>query len=203
MYELGAATAARSPRYVRFALASPAGESAILREVAEQVAGGVLVEASGSLQPQQEGSMEQNAGMWGPYEPAAIGEPLELLEQAGRFVLVDASVREGVATQYGPRDAVDLVVATTEPGVTRLVSGFAAGIVGQVKRKADGDLPAVATIVQQQTGRGATRALQLVEAVPAGTDPSAVAAQLAVPLRPLNGSANGHGQPAGDDGIPY
>ena len=101
-------------------------------------------------------------GMWAPYEPAPIGEPLELLEEAGEFVLLEARVREGVGTQYGPRDAVDLVVATTEPGVTRMVSGFAAGIVGQVKRQQDGHLPAVARIVSQQTGRGATRALELV-----------------------------------------
>lgn len=193
------------------ARAEHSNEPAIAVEIAELIAAGVLVEIdeqrarpSGSLSPEEE-AMEQSSGMWQPYEPAAIGEPLDLLEQAQRFVLLDASVREGVATQYGPRDAVDLVVATTEPGVTRLVSGFAAGIVGQVKRKGDGDLPAIAAIVPQQTGRGATRALQLVEKV-AASDPAsvaAVAARLPVPLRPLNAAANGTGQPAGDDGIPY
>lgn len=152
---------------------------------------------------------EEPTGMWAPYEPAPIGEPLELLEEAGQFVLVDANVREGVATQYGPRDAIDLVVATTEPGVTRVVSGFAAGIVGQVKRKRDGDLPAIAAIVSQETGRGRTRALEFVGAIDKTAGEQALAEFArgvlppAVPIKPLNAAANGHGRPAGDDGIPY
>lgn len=149
--------------------------------------------------------MEQSSGMWAPYEPATIGEPLELLEEAGTFVLVNATVREGVPTQYGPRDAVDLVVATVAPTVYRTVSGFAAGIVGQVKRKGENDLPAVAKIVSQQTGRGATRALELIKQLE-DTGASAIAAEAAAQptqLRPFETATNGNGHAAGHDDIPY
>jgi hypothetical protein len=210
MSEPWAAQAERSSRKHRLIVGPPAGEAAVLRELADVVAAGVLVavdeprsRASGSPLTSEEETMEQT-GMWAPYEPTAIGEPLELLEEAGEFVLVEASVREGVSTQYGPRDAVDLVVGTIEPGVTRLVSGFAAGIVGQAKRKLDGDLPAVVRIVPRQTGRGATRELDPIAEVDGNAAAIAEAARgLPVPLAPLNTAANGEGRPAGDDGIPY
>jgi hypothetical protein len=151
-----------------------------------------------------ETATDADVGMWAAYEPAAIGESLELLEQARQFVLVDVSVREGVPTRYGPRDAVDLVVGTIEPGATRLVSGFAAGIVGQAKRKRDGDLPAVARIVSQQTSRGTTAALEIVEKVAGDAEAIAEAARRQeIPMQPLNRHANGDGNPDGDDGIPY
>jgi len=132
-------------------------------------------------------------GMWAPYEPPEIGEPLDTLENVPAFVLLGAKVREGVKTEYGPRDAVDLVVQTTTVDVTRLFSGFAAGVVGQAKRITAGDLPAVCRIVKMPTGRGETRGLELVERVPAGADLPALARAQATPIAPIGNT----------DGIPY
>lgn len=143
------------------------------------------------------------SGMWAPYEPVEIGEPLELLEQAGTFVLLVARVRKGVETQYGLRDAVDLEIATTETGTVRKVSGFAAGIVGQVGRMADGDLPVVARISGQATPRGTTKVLMLVQKLEPGADVAVIARSLPTPIQPVNLAANGNGQPAGNDGIPF
>jgi hypothetical protein len=131
-----------------------------------------------------------SSGMWAPYEPAEIGESLDILEQVGPFVLLGAVVREGISTQYGPRDAVDLTVQTSEPGKTRLFSGFAAGIVGQCKRVGDGDLPAIAKIVPQATGRGSTRGLELVDRPAAGADLAAIAKACPIPVMPIGGQTN-------------
>ncbi len=129
-------------------------------------------------------------GMWAPYEPPEIGEPLDVLEQVDAFVLVDVKVREAVATQYGPRDAVDLTVATTDPGKTRCFSGFSAGIVGQSKRVEAGNLPALCRVVPQTSGRGTTRGLELVQLLVPGADVAAIAKAQRVPIAPLNGQTN-------------
>lgn len=137
----------------------------------------------------------QQTGMWAPYVPPEIGEKLDELDKIGSFVLLEAKVREGVATEYGPRDAVDLRVATTEAGKARVFSGFAAGIVGQCKRIGAGDLPAVCRVIESTTGRGKTRGLELIQLVPAGADVAAIAKGQPVPIAPI--------QPAGGDDIPY
>lgn len=138
---------------------------------------------------------QQQSGMWAPYVPPEIGEKLDELDKIGPFVLLEAKVREGVATSYGPRDAVDLRVATTEAGKTRVFSGFSAGIVGQAKRITAGDLPAVCRIVETNHGRGATRGLELVQLVPTSADVAAIAKAQQVPIAPI--------QAQHDDGIPY
>lgn len=124
-------------------------------------------------------------GMWAPYVPAEIGEKLDQLEEAGPFVLVEAKIREGIKTEYGPRDAVDLRVQTIDETKTRLFSGFAAGIVGQVSRMEAGNLPAVCRIVKTDTQRGATRGLELVRPLPAGVDLVSIAKALPVPIAPV------------------
>jgi hypothetical protein len=144
------------------------------------------MEASQSPTPAPE------SGMWAPYEPPEIGEKLEVLEEAGAFVLVGVAVREGIKTEHGPRDAVDLTVQTGGEG-TRLFSGFSAGIVGQAKRMADGDLPAVCRIVPVHVSRGTTRGLELVQSLAAGADLAAAAKAQRVPIMPVRK----------DDGIPY
>src|SRR5438270_10361895 len=109
-------------------------------------------------------------GMWAPYVPPEIGEPLDTLNDVGAFVLVDAKLRDPVEVEFTEkgqqvkklRQPVDLVVATADPDVTRLFSGFAAGIVGQVSRLEPGDLPALCRIVKTGTARGETRGLELV-----------------------------------------
>ena len=136
------------------------------------------------------------SGMWAPYEPPEIGEPLDTLNDVGPFVLVDAHVREGVATQYGARDVVDLVVATAEAGVTRSFSGFAAGVVGQCKRLEPGNLPALVKIVDTTVGRGKTRGLELVQLLGPGADVAAIARAQPAAIMPLKGH-----DPA--DPIPY
>lgn len=139
---------------------------------------------------------ERSTGMWAPYDPPEIGEKLDELDKVGPFVLLAVKVREGVSTQYGPRDAVDLTVATTETGVVRSFSGFAAGVVGMAKRVTDGDLPAVCRIVEKQQNRGATKGLELIQLLPAGADIGAVAKAQPVPLAPIQPHAD-------DDDIPY
>lgn len=149
-------------------------------------------------------------GMWAPYEPPEIGEPLDTLDKVGPFVLLQVHVREGVATSYGPRDAADLTVATTETGVVRTFSGFAAGVVGMCKRVGDGDLPAVCRIVETQAGRGKTRWLELVQLLPAGADVAAIAKAQPVPIAAIVAGAT-HDELAHelrlrldvDDDIPY
>lgn len=123
------------------------------------------------------------SSMWDPFEK---GEPLETLVEAGRFVLLDGRVRTGIKTEHGERDACDLYVSTTEDGVVRIFSGFAAGIVGQLKRKGEGDLPAVVTIVEHDTGKGnPTKALELIAKLEEGASASSIAASLPVPMRPI------------------
>lgn len=149
------------------------------------------------MQPDTSSSPTPDSGMWAPYEPPVIGEPLDQLDKVGPFVLLAAKVREGVRTEYGPRDAVDLDVATTDAGVIRTFSGFSAGVVGMAKRVTPGDLPAVCRVIETTAGRGKTRGLELVQLVPAGADVAAIAKAQPVPLAPI--------QPAGDthDDIPY
>lgn len=131
------------------------------------------------------------SGMFAPFE---TGEPLAVLEEAGSFVVVDGAVREGIKTEFGERQAFDLKIATTKPGALRTVSGFSAGIVGQLRRRADGDLPAVCRLTEQDTGKGnPTKVLVLVERIPAGADPGVLAAAaeaLPVPMRPLAQPSN-------------
>ena len=132
------------------------------------------------------------SSMWDPVE---YGEPLETLDGL-TFLLLDATVREGIKVRFQDngverealRDAVDLVVATTSPGETRTFSGFAAGIVGQVKRKGPNDLPAVCRIRLEQTRRGPTKVLELVDRAQPGGDEGAalIARGLApTPIGPL------------------
>lgn len=123
-------------------------------------------------------------GMFGPYVPPTIGEPMDELAKLPSFVLLGAVLREKVATAYGLRTAVDLQVATTVPGEIRVFSGFAAGVVGQVRRKADGELPAVVALHHVQLERGATLELALVQPIAAGADVAALAAAQPAPLPP-------------------
>jgi hypothetical protein len=138
------------------------------------------------------------SGMWAPYVPPEIGEPLDTLAQVPAFVLVDAKVREPVDVTFdgttSKRTPVDLRVQTTDPNVTRLFSGFAAGVVGRVKRMQAGDLPAVVKLVDETTPRGRTLGLALVQAVAAGADLAAIAKSLPTPMMPT-------GSPDGE--IPY
>jgi len=129
-------------------------------------------------------------GMWAPYEPAEIGEKLDTLYQIGAFVLLEATVREAVQVEVEPgvkkmREPVDLRVQTTDANVQRVFSGFAAGIVGMAKRVQPGDLPAVCQIVDQPAARGTTRALRLVQRIPAGADVATIAASQPVPIMPI------------------
>lgn len=143
-------------------------------------------------------------GMWAPYVPPEIGEPLDTLNDVGAFVLVDAKLRDPVEvafTEKGQtvkkqRQPVDLIVATADPDVTRLFSGFAAGIVGQVSRLEAGDLPALCRIVKTSSGRGETRGLELVQPIAAGADLAAIARAQSPAMMPLKGH-----DPA--DPIPY
>lgn len=128
--------------------------------------------------------------MWAPYEPADVGEPLDTLEQVPAFVLLETHVREGITTQFGPRDAVDLIVQTGIAGETRLFSGFAAGIVGQAKRLEPGDLPAVCKVVARPTRKGTTRGLELVEKVSPMADVAAIAKSLPTPVMPIGSQTN-------------
>lgn len=150
---------------------------------------------NGSIRSASAQSNERTSGMWAPYEPPEIGEKLDELDKVGPFVLLAVKVREAVATQFGPRDAVDLTIATTETGVVRSFSGFSAGVVGAAKRVQAGDLPAVCRVVEQQAGQGKTRGLELVQLLPAGADVGAVAKAQPVPIAPI--------QPHGGDDIPY
>jgi hypothetical protein len=128
--------------------------------------------------------------MWAPYEPPEIGESLDELEKLGEFVLVEVRVRENVHTAYGPRDAADLRVQTTQRNLTRLFSGFSAGVVGQSKRVQPGDLPAVCRIVPTEVGRGRTRGLALVRTLEAGAELAKIAVSLATPVLPTPGQAD-------------
>jgi hypothetical protein len=142
-----------------------------------------------SAQPQ-----ETPGGMWAPYEPLEIGEPLDALVEAGQFVLVKLTVRDNIKTEHGLRSAVDLTVQTTIKDATRLFSCFSAGIVGQAKRMVDGDLPAIVKVVDQNTPRGATRALELVGRLDPGADLAGLARSLPTPIGPVGGQT---------DAIPY
>lgn len=130
-------------------------------------------------------------GMWAPYVPPEIGEPLDTLNDVGAFVLVDAKLRDPVAVEFDGvkkmRQPVDLTVATAEADVTRLFSGFSAGIVGQVSRLEPGNLPALCRIVNTPTGRGQTRGLELVQPIAAGADLAAIARAQSPALMPLKG----------------
>jgi hypothetical protein len=148
---------------------------------------------------------QPTSGMWAPYVPPEIGEKLGQLKEAGEFVLVAVTVREGVKTDYGPRDAVDLRVQTIAVDKTRVFSGFSAGIVGQAKRVQPGDLPAVCRIIGKETGRlddngkpYTTDSLELVRQLPAGVDVVTIAQALSVPIAPVApAAAQAH------DDIPY
>ncbi len=143
------------------------------------------------------------SGMWAPYVPPEIGEPLSMLEEVGPFVLLAGTVRDKVQTQYGETKAFDLTVATTAQGEVRTVSGFGKAIVGQLERMQAGDLPAVCKAIKTDTGReNQARELQLLQLLQAGADVAAVARSLPTPIGPLVKHANGNGQPAGHDGIP-
>jgi hypothetical protein len=144
-------------------------------------------------------------GMWAPYTPPEIGEKLDTLVGVDAFVLVDAVVREPIEvtfTEKGEqvkkmRRPVDLRVATAEAGVTRLFSGFDAGIVGQVERLEPGNLPALCRIINTNpTGRGQTRGLELVQLLAGGADVAAIARAQSTPIMPVKGH-----EPA--DPIPY
>lgn len=124
-------------------------------------------------------------GMWSEYVPPEIGEPLELLQQAGEFVIVSASIRDGVKTKHGEKSAFDITVQTIQPGATRLVSGFASGIVAQIRMANADDLPAVARIVETPTPRGTTHTLGLVSKLDPAADLAAVARSLPTPIAPL------------------
>lgn len=135
------------------------------------------------------------SGMWAPYVPAEIGEKFDTLQEAGEFVLVDVKVREGIKTEFGPRDAADLYVQTIDPTKTRLFSGFSKGIAAQCSHVQPGNLPAVCRIVSQATPRGATLGLELVRQLPTGADVASIAKALQVPIAPVAVAAG--------DGIPY
>jgi hypothetical protein len=130
-------------------------------------------------------------GMWAPYVPPVIGEPLDTLNDVGPFVLVEAQVRPAVPLQFDGqtkmRVPVDLTVATAEPGVTRMFSGFSAGIVGQVERLEPGNLPALVKIVEQEAGRGRTRGLELLQLLGAGADVATIARAQPAAIMPLKG----------------
>ena len=137
------------------------------------------------------------SSMW---EPIVYAEPLDTLTTPPiAFLLLEAKVRPNVRTEFGDRDAVDLVVATTEPGVTRTFGGFAAGIVGQAKRQGPNDLPAVVRIIDTPTPRGQTKALEPVERVTArdAAGLASIAAALPVPIRPLPPEGEPASSPAG------
>lgn len=138
------------------------------------------------------------SGMWAPYEPPEIGEPLDTLKQVPAFVLVDAKVREPVDVEFdgktSKRTPADLIVQTAEAGKTRIFSGFAAGVVGRVKRLEPGNLPAVVKVVEEVTPRGRTLGLALVQTIAAGADLAAIAKGLPTPMMPT-------GSPDGE--IPY
>lgn len=121
--------------------------------------------------------------MFDPYEK---GEPIATLDEITTFVLVDGKVRPKVQTEHGEREPVDLVVQTTEAGKTRTFSGFSAGIVGQMKRRSDGDLPAVVRIVESPTDKGnPTKIVELVDKLDNGIDLAKVAAMQPTPIAPL------------------
>ena len=143
---------------------------------------------------------EPGTGMWAPYVPPVIGEPLATLDDVAAFVLVDAQVRPAVELEFDGvkkmRTPVDLTVATAEPGVTRTFSGFAAGIVGQVERLEPGNLPALCRIIDSEVARGKTRGLELVQILEPGADVAAIARAQSTAIMPLKGH-----DPA--DPIPY
>lgn len=130
-------------------------------------------------------------GMWAPYVPPEIGEPLDTLNDVGAFVLVDAKLRDPVTVEFDgvkkQRQPVDLVVATVDADVTRLFSGFAAGVVGQVSRLEAGDLPALCRIIKTSSGRGETRGLELMQPIAAGADLAAIARAQSPAMMPLKG----------------
>jgi hypothetical protein len=134
-------------------------------------------------------------GMWSPYEPPTIGEPLDTLNDVGAFVLVDAKVRPPVEVEFQEkgvavkkmRTPVDLTVQTAEEGVVRTFSGFAAGIVGQVERLDPGNLPALCKIVETEVGRGRTRGLELVQLLAAGADLATIARSQPAAIMPIKG----------------
>src|SRR3989304_4011343 len=123
---------------------------------------------------------------WDEY---VIGEPMSVLEEAVRFVVVAWRLRHGVSTEFGERSAFDVTVATTVPGVYRTASGFAAGIVGQIRRAAASDLPAVCELAERDTGKASpTKILRLVSRLERGISPeqlTVIAAALPHPLHPV------------------
>ena len=139
--------------------------------------------AAGQQPLAPEGAPPPSSGMWAPL---VRGEPEETLYEAGEFVLLSASIRDAVKTEYGPRDVADLTVATTVAGVTRLFSTFKAGVVGQVSRQQDGDLPAVVMLSPSATPKGETRILVKVQPVAAGADVAQIAKSLRTPMLPIS-----------------
>ena len=70
------------------------------------------------------------------------------------FLLKDAKVRSGINTQYGVKDAVDLIVGID--GKEYVYSGFSAGIIAQVRNADDADFPLYATIEKIAVKNGTT-----------------------------------------------
>jgi len=79
------------------------------------------------------------------------------------FEVKSAAIRPNVHTQYGTKDALDLVV--TIDGKDYTYSGFSAGIIAQVRNADDGDFPFRATVEKIAVKNGTTLNL-----VPAGDD---------------------------------
>ena len=123
------------------------------------------------------------SGMFAPYVPPTIGEPLDKLEKLSAFVLLGAVLREGIATAHGTATAVDLHVATTVPGEIRVFSGFAKAAVGQVRRMTAGDLPAVVALRDIKLENGVSREIVLIQPIAAGADVAGIASSLPEPLR--------------------
>lgn len=154
------------------------------------------------MEASQQGPQPQRtSGMWAPYTPPEIGEKLDVLAGC-TFVLVDAAVRDPIEVDFGAegkkmRQPVDLRVQTAEPGVTRLFSGFSAGIVGQVSHMETNDLPALCRIIESNpTGRGTTRGLELVQLLAVDADLATLARAQSPAIMPVRGH-----DPA--DPIPY
>jgi hypothetical protein len=144
-------------------------------------------------------------GMWAPYVPPEIGEPVATLDDVAGFVLVDAKVREPIEVEFNDggklvkkmRTPFDLRIQTADADVTRIFSGFDVGIVGQIGNLEEGNLPAVCRVVKTNpTGRGQTRGLELVQLLAPGADLAAIARAQSPAMMPVKGHDP-------NDAIPY
>jgi hypothetical protein len=70
------------------------------------------------------------------------------------FKVTRAAIRSGVQTDYGVKDAVDVYVEVD--GKSYVYSGFAKGIIAQVRNADEGDFPFYATMEKIQVKKGQT-----------------------------------------------